>query len=57
MEDYIVDRKQEKEFQKLLNQWKHNYIIELLHVRNDFDYETGENSVFYVIKRTLKNKE
>ena len=57
MEDYIVDRKQEKEFQKLLNQWKHNYIIELLHVRNDFDYETGTNEVFYVIKRTLKNKE
>ena len=57
MEDYIVDRKQEKEFQKLLNQWKHNYEIELLHISDCFDLEEGEVKVFYVIKRILKKKE
>ena len=54
MEEYFIKEKTKSEFQKLLNQWKHQYDFEILWM--DVNYSEGlMESVYYaLIKR--KNK-
>ena len=50
MVDYKVVKKSSTEFQKLLNQWKHSYNVEILSVKYDF----ANDQVFALLMRREK---
>lgn len=56
MEEYIILEKTKSEFQKVLNQWKHKYFVDILWMT--VNYSEGLMDAFYyaLIKRTLKER-
>jgi hypothetical protein len=46
--EYIIETKEEKEWQKHLNQWKHQYEMEIL---NSFSSGECHNKVTLILRR------
>lgn len=53
MEEYVFKRATTAEWQKWLNQWKHNYNLEILKI---VDYPTLEGECTIYLKRTPKGE-
>ena len=49
-EEYIILEKSKKEFQMVLNQWKHGYHFEILWMDHDPEY----NCYMALVKRCVK---
>jgi len=53
LSEYIIIEKSKQNFQKLLNQWKHNYIIEIIWI----NYDNIENLYrALILRRKVINK-
>ena len=50
MEEYIFKTAELIEWQKWLNQWKHDHILKILYIK------TEGNNATILLKRTLKSK-
>ncbi len=51
MEEYIIIEKEKSEFQKLLNQWKHQFSFEIIWIT----YNTHKNIYHALIKKEAKH--
>ena len=47
---YILETNSESRWQKLLNQWKHEYIIEIL------EFDKNDNGITMLVKRKEKSR-